>query len=156
MLGDVSPWKIPDSHDFTPGHRRVKREREEALVSPGFFTVDSSQEGRETLGAALDALFVARMGRENGALSPSTLVGVSINSWESTTRTIGCVSPKPGAGAGSGPEILNDRASSAASSLAHRNPHVCTTEFVSRVLYYFTGPAYTSILARLWCLCVYN
>ena len=49
-----------------------------------------------------------------------TFVAVSINSWESATRAIDCVSLKPGGGggdggggAGSDPEILNDRAPSA-------------------------------------------
>lgn len=64
-------------------------------------------------------------------------------------RAIDCVSLKPGGGGGAGsdPEILNDRAPSAVHArvlLFHvRTPPHCTPP------HYFTGPPYTGILAGL-------
>lgn len=80
-----------------------------------------------------------------------TSVAVSINSWESATRAIDCVSLKPGGGggggAGSDPEILNDRAPSAVHA---RVPfHVRTPPHCTPPPHYFTGPPYTGILAGL-------
>lgn len=89
-----------------------------------------------------------------------TFVAVSINSWESATRAIDCVSLKPGGGAGSDPEILNDRApSTRACSLPPPRTHVsrrARTPPRRTPSHYFTGPPYTGILAGLWCRRVYN
>lgn len=62
-------------------------------------------------------------GKRNRGFS-STSVAVSINSWESTTRTIGCVSPKPAGGAGSGSEILNDPPPTAVHARSRSRPRV--------------------------------
>ena len=97
-----------------------------------------------------------------------TFVAVSINSWESATRAIDCVSLKPGGGggdggggAGSDPEILNDRAPSAVHARVlfhprartHTHTHVSwrahTPSHRAPSSQYFTGPPYTGILARL-------
>lgn len=91
-----------------------------------------------------------------------TFVAVSINSWESATRAIDCVSLKPGGGGGAGsdPEILNDRApSTRACSLPPPRTHVsrrARTPPRRTPSHYFTGPPYTGILAGLWCRRVYN
>lgn len=79
-----------------------------------------------------DALFVDRKGREK----PGAFRGYVCRCFDKlmgidNAHAIGCVSPKPAGGAGSGPEILNDSPPTAGTRAFSRTPasrrtHCCT------------------------------